>query len=203
MHGLPASELERTLESGILNGLAAGVAMGLFMMLASATWGHAGAFTPFYRIAAVLDRAAFDISLEEAATGSRFWFEPQTALPGACVHLALAAVFGVPFVLLAHDGRGARPLALVLAGAAWGLVVAAVMVPVLRLAGRSVGGGALVAELPAQLGWPTYLGMHLVYGLALGAVVALRVILRARFGPAPERPVPGGEPDGLPPFRTG
>ena len=70
----------------------------------------------------------------------------------------------------------------------------AIHIPVLRLAGRSVGGGALVAELPAQLGWPTYLGMHLVYGLALGAVVALRVILRARFGPAPERPVPGGEP---------
>src|SRR5829696_3355222 len=113
--------------------------MGLFMMVASATWGHAGAFTPFYRIAAVLDRAAFDISLEQAATGSRFWFEPQTALPGVCVHLALAAVFGVVFVLLAHEGRGARPLALLLAGAAWGVVVAAVMVPVLRLAGRSAG----------------------------------------------------------------
>jgi len=38
---------------------------------------------------------------------------------------------------------------------------------------------ALVAELPAQLGWPTYLGMHLVYGLALGGVVALRAA-RAR-----------------------
>ena len=185
MHGLPASELERTLESGILNGLAAGVPMGLFMMLASATWGHAGAFTPFYRIAAVLDRAAFDISLEEAATGSRFWFEPQTALPGVCVHLALAAVFGLAFVLLAHEGRGARPVAVVLAGAAWGLVVAAVMVPVLRLAGRSVGGGDLVAEAPGQLGWPTYLGMHLVYGLALGAVVALRASRQARLSATP------------------
>jgi uncharacterized membrane protein YagU involved in acid resistance len=180
VHGLPSSELERTLESGILNGLAAGVPMGLFMMLASATWGHAGAFTPFYRIAAVLDRAAFDISLEQAATGSRFWFEPQTALPGVCVHLALAAVFGVVFVLLAHEGRGARPLALLLAGAAWGLLVAAVMVPVLRLAGRSVGGGDLVAEVPGQLGWPTYLGMHLVYGLALGALVAVRAAARRR-----------------------
>jgi uncharacterized membrane protein YagU involved in acid resistance len=189
VHGLPASELERTLESGILNGLAAGVPMGLFMMLASATWGHAGAFTPFYRIAAVLDRAAFDISLEEAATGSRFWFEPQTALPGVCVHLALAAVFGLAFVLLAHEGRGVRPAALVLAGAAWGLLVAAIMVPVLRLAGRSVGGGALVAELPAQLGWPTYLGMHLIYGLALGAVVALRATVRR----APERRPRDGE----------
>jgi hypothetical protein len=188
VHGLPPSELERTLEAGILDGLAAGVPMGLFMMLASATWGHAGVFTPFYRIAAVLDRAAFDISLQEAATGSRFWFEPQTALPGACVHLALAGVFGVLFVLLAHEGRGAGPIALMLAGVAWGVVVAAVMVPVLRLAGRSVGGGALVAELPRQLGWPTYVGMHLVYGLALGAVVALRAALRARASrPAPEQ----------------
>lgn len=178
MHGLPASELERTLESGILTGLAAGVAMGLFMMLASATWGHAGAFTPFYRIAAVLDRAAFDISLEEAATGSPFWFEPQTALPGACVHLALAGFFGMLFVLLAREGRGASAAALVLAGVAWGLVVAVVMVPVLGLVGREVGGGALVADLPAELGWPTYVAMHLVYGLALGAVVALRATWR-------------------------
>ena len=38
MHGLPPSELERTLENGILTGLAAGVPMGLFMMAASATW---------------------------------------------------------------------------------------------------------------------------------------------------------------------
>jgi hypothetical protein len=180
VHGLPPSELERTLENGILTGLAAGVPMGLFMMAASATWGHAGVFTPFYRIAAVLDRAAFDISLEEAASGSRFWLEPQTVLPGACVHLALACLFGMLFVLLAHEGRGARPLALVLAGVAWGLVVAVIMLPVLRLVGRSVGGGALIAELPAQLGWPTYLGMHLVYGLALGGVVALWAARRAR-----------------------
>jgi hypothetical protein len=179
VHGLPPSELERTLENGILTGLAAGVAMGLFMMVASATWGQGGAFTPFYRIAAVLDRAAFDISLEQADAGSRFWLELQTALPGVCVHLALAGLFGMLFVLLAHEGRGTRPLALVLAGVAWGLVVAVLMVPILRLVGRSVGGGALVAELPAQLGWPTYLGMHLVYGLALGGVVALRAA-RAR-----------------------
>ena len=169
MHGLPASELERTLESGILNGLAAGVPMALFMMLAAATWGHAGAFTPFYRIAAVLDRAAFDISLEEAATGSRFWFEPQTALPGVCVHLALAGLFGMLFVLLAREGRGT----LVAAGVAWSLLVAVVMVPVLGLAGREVGGGALISDAPSQLGWPTYLGMHLVFGFALGVVVAL------------------------------
>ena len=95
------------------------------------------------------------------------------------MHLALAGLFGMLFVLLAHEGRGTRPLALVLAGVAWGLVVAVLMVPILRLVGRSVGGGALVAELPAQLGWPTYLGMHLVYGLALGGVVALRAA-RAR-----------------------
>jgi hypothetical protein len=157
------------------------VPTALFMMVASASWGHAGAFTPFYRIAAVLDRAAYDISLEEAATGSRFWFEPQTALPGVCVHLGLAGLFGMLFVLLAHEGRGIPAAALVLAGVAWGLVVAVVMVPFLGLVGREVGGGALVADLPAALGWPTYVAMHLVYGLALGAVVALRA---TRRGPA-------------------
>jgi hypothetical protein len=146
--------------------------MGLFMMLASATWGHAGAFTPFYRIAGVLDRAAFDVSLEEAAGGNRFWLETQTALPGACVHLGLAGLFGMLFYLLAREGRGSPAAALVAAALGWSLLVAALMVPVLRLAGRSLGGGALIARAPAQLGWPTYVAMHLVYGLALGGLVA-------------------------------
>jgi uncharacterized membrane protein YagU involved in acid resistance len=154
------------------------VPAGLFLCVASATWGDAGVFTPFYRIAGVLDRAAYDISLEEAANGSRFWLELQTTLPGVCVHLALAGFFGMLFVLLAREGRGASAAALVLAGVAWGLVVAVVMVPVLGLVGREVGGGALVADLPAELGWPTYVAMHLVYGLALGAVVALRATWR-------------------------
>ena len=51
-------DLERTLEAGILTGMAAGLPMALFMMVASATWGHAGVYTPFYRIAAILDPAA-------------------------------------------------------------------------------------------------------------------------------------------------
>src|SRR5512132_3847834 len=130
--------------------------MGLFMMVASATWGQGGAFTPFYRIAAVLDRAAFDISLEQAAAGSRFWLELQTALPGVCVHLALAGLFGVLFVLLAHEGRGARPLALVLAGVAWGLVVAVVMLPVLRPAGRSAAGPSSRSCRRSSAGRPTW-----------------------------------------------
>jgi len=148
--------------------------MALFMMVASASWAHAGVFTPFYRIAAILDPAAFEISRQEAATGSPFWLEPQTALPGACVHLALAGLFGMLFVLLVHGGLDRRPGGLLLAGVACGLLVAVVMVPVLRLAARVLGGGALIADLPAHLGWPTYLAMHLVYGLSLAAVVALR-----------------------------
>jgi hypothetical protein len=148
--------------------------MGLFMAIASATWGHAGFFTPFYRIAAVLDPAAYDISLQEAATGSRFWLELQTALPGACVHLGLAAFFGMLFGLLWRGDRLASPAATVLAAVVWGLVVAVVMVPVLRFCGQAVGGGGLVADAPSSIGWPTYVAMHVVYGLALGAIVALR-----------------------------
>jgi hypothetical protein len=148
--------------------------MGLFMAVASATWGHAGFFTPFYRIAAVLDPAAYDISLEEAATGSRFWFEPQTALPGACVHLGLAAFFGMLFGLLWRADRRAGPGATLLAAVAWGLVVAVAMVPVLRFCGQAVGGGGLIADAPASIGWTTYVAMHLVYGLSLGGIVALR-----------------------------
>jgi hypothetical protein len=148
--------------------------MGLFMAVASATWGDAGFFTPFYRIAAVLDPAAYDISLEQAAAGSRFWFEPQTALPGACVHLGLAAFSGMLFGLLWRGDRRAGPGATLLAAVAWGLAVAAAMVPVLHFCGQAVGGGGLIADAPSSIGWPTYVAMHLVYGLGLGAIVALR-----------------------------
>jgi hypothetical protein len=148
--------------------------MGLFMAVASAAWGDAGFFTPFYRIAAVLDPAAYDISVEQAAAGSRFWFEPQTALPGACVHLGLAAFFGMLFGLLWRGGRRPGGGATLLAAVAWSLVVAAVMVPVLRFCGQAVGGGGLIADAPSSIGWPTYAAMHLVYGLALGAIVAFR-----------------------------
>lgn len=153
---------------------------GLFLCIASVTWGDAGFFSPFYRIAGVLDRAAYDISLEQAALGSRFWLEPQTALPGACVHLALAGFFGVVFFLLTREGRLASPGGLILAGVAWGLLVAVVMLPVLDLAGGKVGGGDLIADAPSQMGWPTYLAMHVVYGVALGALVAARAARQAR-----------------------
>jgi hypothetical protein len=148
------------------------------MAVASATWGHAGFFTPFYRIAAVLDPAAYDISVEQAATGSRFWFEPQTALSGACVHLGLAAFFGMLFGLLWRGDR--RPGPTLLAAAAWGLVVALAMVPVLRFCGQAVGGGGLIADAPSSIGWATYVAMHLVYGLSLGGIVALRAARQRR-----------------------
>jgi hypothetical protein len=154
-------------------GMAAGVPMALFMMLASGTWGHAGVYTPWYRIAAVLDPAAFEISREQAATGSPFWLEIQSAVPGVGVHLALAGFFGALFVLLARGSGVVRPIGLVPAGGGWGLLVAAVMVPVLHLAARELGGGTTIADMPGQVGWPTYLAMHLIYGLGLGAVVAL------------------------------
>ena len=146
---------------------------GLFLCVASATWGGAGFFSPFYRIAGVLDRAAYDISLEEAANGSRFWLEPQTVLPGVCVHLALAGLFGMLFFLVTRELPSTRPAVVVAAGVVWGLLVALLMVPVLGLAGREVGGGTLIADAPSQMGWSTYLLMHLVYGSSLGAVVAL------------------------------
>ena len=122
---------------------------GLFLCVASATWGDAGVFSPFYRIAGVLDRAAYDISLEEAANGSRFWLELQTTLPGVCVHLALAGFFGMLFFLVTRELPSTRPAVVVAAGVVWGLLVALLMVPVLGLVGREVGGGALIADAPS------------------------------------------------------
>ena len=89
------------------------------------------------------------------------------------MHLALAGFFGMLFFLVTRELPSTRPAVVVAAGVVWGLLVALLMVPVLGLAGREVGGGTLIADTPSQMGWSTYLLMHLVYGSSLGAVVAL------------------------------
>jgi hypothetical protein len=188
----PAREiraLERSVEVGIMAGMAAAVPMGIFAMIASATWGDAGFYTPMYRIAGVLEPVPYEISLEEAAAGSRFFLEPQSLLPGACVHLAVGAFYGVIFVLLARALRPQRRLALV-AGVAWGLAVMLFMGLVgLPLAADVVGGGPIIADTVRLVGWPTFVAEHVIYGLGLGAWLLLRPQDLAPPAPTP----PGGQ----------
>jgi len=109
------SAVERTIELGMMAGMAAAVPMGIFALIASGTWQHAGVYTPVYRIAAMLDPSPLEVSLEEAAAGSSAYFDPQPFFSGGVVHLALGGFYGVIFALLVHRFRWRGRLA----GAGW------------------------------------------------------------------------------------
>ena len=167
--------VERAVETGMMGGMAAAVPMAIFAMIASATWQHAGFYTPWYRIASVLDPLPLQASLEEAATDRpSFYFYPQPMFAGLAVHLAIGGFFGILFLALARALRVRGPVALV-AGALYGLGVAALMgLALLPVAAEWLGGGRQIAEAASIVGWPTFLAWHLVYGIGLGTWALLR-----------------------------
>lgn len=167
--------VERAIETGMMAGMAAAVPMGLFAMIASATWQRAGFYTPMYRIASILDPLPLEASLEEAAAGSpSFYFYPQPMFAGAAVHLAIGGFFGVLFVALVRALRVRGPASLA-AGVLYGLAVAALTgLALLPLAAEQLGGGRQIAEAASIVGWPTFAAWHLVYGLGLGTWTLLR-----------------------------
>jgi uncharacterized membrane protein YagU involved in acid resistance len=167
--------VERAIETGMMAGMAAAVPMGIFAMVASATWQHAGFYTPWYRIAAVLDPLPLQASLEEAATDRpSFYFYPQPMFAGLAVHLAIGGFFGVLFVLLVR-AVGVRGRVALAVGVAYGLAVGALMgLVLLPLAADLLGAGRQIGEAASIVGWPTFAAWHCIYGLGLGAWTMVR-----------------------------
>jgi hypothetical protein len=162
------------MEAGIMAGMVAAVPMGLLALIASAAVHHEGFFTPSYRVVAILDAAPLLVSLEEAATGSTFYFDQQPMFAGGAAHLAVGAFFGVIFALAARALRLGGPAALV-GGVLYGLAVMAFMAFAgLPLIARVLGGGEVIRDLPAGLGWLTFGAAHALYGLVLGAWILVR-----------------------------
>ena len=167
--------VERAVEAGMMAGMAAAVPMAIFAMIASATWQHAGFWTPWYRIAAVLDPLPLQASLEEAASDRpSFYFYPQPMFAGLAVHLAIGGFFGILFVLPARALR-VRGRAALAVGVAYGLAVAALMgLVVLPVAADLLGAGPQIGDAAGIVGWPTFAAWHLLYGLGLGTWTMLR-----------------------------
>jgi uncharacterized membrane protein YagU involved in acid resistance len=165
---------QRALEAGIMAGMAAAVPMGLLVLVVAGTLQHTGILTPAYRIVAILDPSPMRVSMEEAASGSPFYADQQPLVAGVAAHLAVGCFFGVVFALLARALRPRGPAAQA-AGVAYGLAVMAFMALVgLPLVAGVLGGGEVISDLPAGLGWPAFAAGHVLYGLTLGAWLLLR-----------------------------
>ena len=168
------STLEQVLERGIFAGLVASAVMGLFAMVASATYQGRGFFTPMYHAAFIIDEDTMGVAIAKAAAGDAFYFFRETFVFGFIAHVFLGGIFGATFAAVARwlRPRGTRALA---GGLAYGLAVMLVMsFLVLPLAANLFGAGEPISRMGSEVGWPTFIAMFAVFGLALGSWVYKR-----------------------------
>jgi hypothetical protein len=180
LSSVSTSRMKRWTMLGASGGLAGAVAMAMYAMVVSAAYKDVGFFTPLYHIAsAFISPQAMMASMEQAAAGDTFTFDAWPALVGMLAHLVTGAVAGAVYGALASLLTLSRAL-VVAAGALYGLAVmvsnAFVGLPIVAAV---FGGGDPISDMPSMVGWGTFTIEHLLYGLVLGAVVAIGTGRRA------------------------
>jgi hypothetical protein len=168
------STFERVLERGIFAGLVAGAAMGLFAMVASATYQGRGFFTPMYHAAFIIDEDTMGVAIAKAGAGEPFYFFRETFIFGFIAHVFLGGIFGATFATVAR-WLHLRGTAALVGGLGYGLVLMLVMsFLVLPPAADIFGAGEPISRMGSEVGWPTFIAMFAVFGLALGSWVYKR-----------------------------
>jgi hypothetical protein len=172
--------------TGALVGAVAAVAMGLFAMIAAATYQGTGFFTPLYHIASsVLDPSTMMRSMQAAGGGDTFVFSAGPAIVGFALHLITGAFWGAIFGLIVWAGR-LRGVVGLIAGIVYGLVVMLVMAFAgLPLVAALFGGGEPISDMPRLAGWGTFTIEHAIYGAVLGLwplLAGSRQAAATRFG---------------------
>jgi uncharacterized membrane protein YagU involved in acid resistance len=171
----------RIVAVGAVGGVAGALLMGMFAMIAAATYQHTGFFTPLYHIASPI--IGTDTMMRSMGTT---YFSAGPALLGLAVHMMVGIVFGVVFALVASR-VGLRGPAAVLAGVVYGLVVMLFMDYLgLPITAAVLRGGDMVSDMASLVGWGTFSAEHAIYGLVLGAVWAARGVTIARVGASAE-----------------
>lgn len=159
----------RTFGGGAVAGIVAGAAMGIFAMVAGATYLDSGFFTPLYHIASTfIEPTAMETSMQRAMNGDLFYFSAGPAILGLAVHMMVAVLFGLIFASIARAARlrsGVAPAV----GVIYGIAVFAVMSLVVLPAVADVfGGGRAISEMPEMVGYGTFAVEHALFGLVLG-----------------------------------
>jgi hypothetical protein len=160
---------------GALLGVVAALVMGMFAMIASATYHDTGFFTPLHHIAsALIDPGAMMRSMEAGMAGDTFAISVGPALLGLGLHLATGAFWGAVFGLIVATGW-LRGIAGLLGGIVYGLAVLVVMAFVaLPVIASVFGGGEPISDMPRLAGWGTFAIEHAIYGAVLGLWPLLR-----------------------------
>lgn len=160
---------------GALAGMAASLVMAMFAMIAAATYQGAGFFTPLYHIASTfISPDTMMASMQHAADGSTFYFVFGPAVVGALVHMMIGAMYGAMFAIAAVLLRLRGPV-LIPAGGVWGaMVFVASSFAALPIAAAVFSSGDQIAQMASTVGYGTFLTEHLLFGLALGMLLAAR-----------------------------
>jgi hypothetical protein len=155
--------------TGALLGVVAAAVMGVFAMIASATYHDTGFFTPLHHIAsALIAPDAMMRSMEAGMAGDTFAVSPGPAVLGLALHLHTGAFWGAIFGLIVATGwlRGVGGF---VAGVVYGLAVMVVMAFVaLPVIASIFGGGEPISDMPRLAGWGTFAIEHAIYGAVLG-----------------------------------
>lgn len=165
----------RHVRIGALLGVVAALVMGLFAMIASATYQDTGFFTPLHHIAsALIEPTAMMRSMEAGMAGDTFAISVGPALLGLALHLATGAFWGAIFGLIVGTGWLRGVIGLV-GGIVYGLAVMIVMAFVaLPVIASIFGGGEPISDMPRLAGWGTFTIEHAIYGAVLGLWPLLR-----------------------------
>lgn len=160
---------------GALLGAAASLFMAAFAMMAAATFQGSGFFTPLYHIASTfISPNTMMTSMQHAMTGSTFYFSFGPAVLGAVVHMMIGAMFGAVFAI-AVVLLGLRGPVVIAAGTAWGGIVFVISSFIaLPVAAAVFSSGDQITHMASKVGYGPFLAEHLVYGLALGLLLATR-----------------------------
>lgn len=158
----------KTLFTGAVAGVVASVVMGMFAMIAAATYQDTGFFTPLYHIASPI--IGTDTLME--SMGSTY-LSIGPALLGLAIHMMVGAMWGVLFAVVARSLRVTGPSAVGL-GVGYGIAVMFVMAFVgLPVTAAVLQGGDMVSDMASMVGWLTFTAEHAMYGLVLGAGYAV------------------------------
>lgn len=170
------STLFRAVVIGAGAGAVASLAMAMYAMLAA--WSKdTGFFTPLYHIASLfISQDAMMASMKGAMAGSAFHVELGPAVLGAMIHMMTGAMYGAMFaVVVARLALGRS--AIVGLGLLYGAMVFAVSSWIgLPIAASVFGSGDQITHMARMAGWGTFVIEHLVFGLALGMLLALRLV---------------------------
>lgn len=160
--------LARYAAIGAGSGVVASLAMALYAMLAA--WAKdTGFFTPLHHIASlVVADDAMMSSMQAGMAGSAFHLEVGPAVLGAAIHMMTGAAYGAAFGVLLS--RLHLPLVGVAGvGIAYGAAVFAMSAWVgLPIAAEVFSSGDQISSMASMAGWGTFVIEHLIYGLVLG-----------------------------------